>query len=173
MCRKTNKVFKQPTVSVTEGSVLSHRPTSERKEKKSPPTCLWSKSMTPTQYTLAPNPLALSAWEAQHKVLSQVLPFRVYGFRKEVKRSCDWFVLLQFIYITYAYLMLKLAISQNILSGFRVIKVWLLLSSDCVSSCNMIQKSTHRPLKLLLVLQFSKTAEWFEKYVHVSVCFLK
>lgn len=30
-----------------------------------PPTCLWSKSMTPTQYTLAPNPLALSAWGAQ------------------------------------------------------------------------------------------------------------
>lgn len=52
-------------------SVLFSQCCMEEVENEAPtPTWLWSKSMTPIQYTLAPNSLAFIAWESQEENLS-------------------------------------------------------------------------------------------------------
>lgn len=75
LLRKTNKrcLNKKQYQQQYQGleSVLFSQCCMEEVENEAPtPTWLWSKSMTPIQYTLAPNSLAFIAWESQKENLS-------------------------------------------------------------------------------------------------------
>lgn len=75
LLRKTNKrcLNKKQYQQQYQGleSVLFSQCCMEEVENEAPtPTWLWSKSMTPIQYTLAPNSLAFIAWESQEENLS-------------------------------------------------------------------------------------------------------
>lgn len=99
------------------------------------PTCLWSKSMTPTQYTLAPKPLALSAWEPQEGKVKPRLyghtvnPWRQYHSQKiKVMRDCVFILRLRF----------------HSKCGF--------VSLTCLfSSCNTVQKEQTELLDLIML----------------------